>query len=99
MVEEVLEISLANVKEEFYLTLSEFDEFPELTIEVYESNMKKGAQDQVFVVVEGAANALLMMKDEYMIAVERVFNLGLVQKGPCPWGRNHCLDLADQLID
>jgi hypothetical protein len=28
----------------------------------------------------------------------RIFNLGLMQKNKCKWGRSHCLDLADRLF-
>jgi hypothetical protein len=98
MAEEIFEIPLETVNRDYGMTISDFEEHPDLFIEIYESDLTKGAQDQVFVIVERAENALLLLKDDYMLTAERVFNLGLMQKGPTPWAPNHCLDLADKLL-
>ena len=59
----------------------------------------QGGQDQVFIDVKDTENALkFLQKNPKVILAFRRFNLGLMQKSPCPWGRFHCLDLADQLV-
>jgi hypothetical protein len=98
LVEQVFGWDLSDISYDLGFTISGFDEFPELVIEIQKANLTKGGDDQVFVIVEGKSHALTLIHDEYMLTAVRVFNLGLMQKSPCPWGRFHCLDLADQLV-
>ncbi len=63
------------------------------------SSLIAGGLDQVFVEARGLNAANQILSDERMIKAFRHFNLGLVRKSPCPWGRNHCLDLADRLVE
>jgi hypothetical protein len=74
------------------------NDYPGMEVIVMKSDLIKGGSDQVFVCVEGKENAINLLNDQYMLSAVRLFNLGLVQKGPCPWGKNHCLDLADRLL-
>lgn len=98
MAEQVFELSLQQVNREFEMVIS-FENYTEMEVVVEKSGLTQGGQDQVWINVFGSENALRLIQDSYMLAAIRVFNLGLLQKGPCPYGRNHCLDLADKLIE
>lgn len=74
------------------------DDYPGMEVIIMKSDLIKGGLDQVFVSVEGVDNAHKLLDDRYMLSAVRLFNVGLVQKSPCPWGKNHCLDLADRLL-
>ncbi|MBZ0298977.1 MAG: hypothetical protein K8J31_04505 [Anaerolineae bacterium] len=98
LVEQVFGWDLSDINYDLGFTISGFEEYSELVIEIQKSNLTKGGDDQVFVITEGKTHALALIHDEYMLTAVRVFNLGLMQKSPCPWGRFHCMDLADQLV-
>jgi hypothetical protein len=57
-----------------------------------------GGSDQTSFEIRGAraANKLIMDKD--VLPAIRLLNLRLMQKGPCNFGRYHCMDLADRLV-
>ena len=58
-----------------------------------------GGQDQTNYYLRGARAAKEFLADEDVVRAIRLFNLRLMQKGPCTYGRYHCMDLADRLVD
>ncbi len=58
-----------------------------------------GGQDQTNFEIEGAQAAKMLITDEDVLRGIRLLNLRLMQKGPCTYGRYHCMDLADRLVD
>jgi hypothetical protein len=58
-----------------------------------------GGQDQTNYEVRGAKTVKELLTDEDVQQGIRLFNLRLMQKGPCTYGRYHCMDLADWLVD
>lgn len=99
LAEKILDTKLHEVNKDTELVYSEIEEFPGLKFYVSQSPLSKGGQDQVYITVQGVEYAEMFVEDSHMIESNRTFNLGLVKKGPCPWGRNHCLDLADRLVE
>ncbi len=97
LAEEVFNLSFDSVNEELDNVVT-FADDPDLEVFIAKSNLIKAGMDQVFVIVPGTKNALKVLEDSMMRAAVRIFNLGLAQKSPCPWGKNHCLDLADRLL-
>jgi hypothetical protein len=67
-------------------------------IETYDWTLQGGGLRQVFIETYEEKNILKLLSNLRLLKAIRRFNLGLVQKSPCPWGRNHCLDLADHLV-
>ncbi len=57
-----------------------------------------GGSDQTHFIMD-AENLRAMIRDPQILPAIRLFNLRLVKKGPCTYGRYHCLDLADRLIE
>ncbi|MFN8469254.1 MAG: hypothetical protein U0X20_27105 [Caldilineaceae bacterium] len=57
-----------------------------------------GGQDQRHIVAPIAAAQRMLLDARFWPAL-RLFNLRLMQKGPCAYGRYHCFDLADQMLD
>jgi hypothetical protein len=58
-----------------------------------------GGQDQMNYYLRGARAAKELLADEDVVRAIRLFNLRLMRKGPCNFGRYHCMDLADKLVD
>ena len=58
---------------------------------------KPGGQDQINIVAQGVGPALTLVRDHNILSAVRLFNLRLMKKGPCAYGRYHCLDLVDDL--
>lgn len=58
-----------------------------------------GGQDQTSFEIKGAEVAKELLADEDVLRGIRLLNLRLMQKGPCAYGRYHCMDLADRLLD
>jgi hypothetical protein len=58
-----------------------------------------GGQDQANYYLRGARAAKEFLADEDVVRGVRLFNLRLMRKGPCTYGRYHCMDLADKLVD
>ncbi|MCC7448214.1 MAG: GIY-YIG nuclease family protein [Anaerolineae bacterium] len=97
LVEEASQVSLADLGDGGILTVGLADE--SLEVEVYPCPLVKGGQDQINLVVEGSANAIKLINEEWLRLLVRFFNLNLMKKGPCPWGKSHCLDLADHFME
>lgn len=57
-----------------------------------------GGQDQRCLGVP-ATDAQKLLNDTHLQSALRLFNLRLMQKGPCTFGRYHCFDLADQMLE
>lgn len=57
-----------------------------------------GGSDQIRLLIRGAENAKTFITDQDILPAIRLFNLRLMQKGPCTYGRFHCMDLADLLV-
>lgn len=57
-----------------------------------------GGQDQMALYVKDAETFAALLQDERVRYAIRMFNLRLMRKGPCNFGRNHCLELADRLL-
>ncbi len=58
---------------------------------------KPGGPDQVNLKIPAEAAEAFIKEPEVLSAI-RLFNLRLMQKGPCTYGRYHCMDLADVLL-
>jgi hypothetical protein len=58
-----------------------------------------GGQDQVELQARGVDAALSLMQDADVLRSIRLFNLRLMQKGPCLSSRYHCFDLADRCYE
>jgi len=56
-----------------------------------------GGPDQVSLEIPAEAAEAFIKEPEVLSAI-RLFNLRLMQKGPCTYGRYHCMDLADILL-
>ena len=57
-----------------------------------------GGSDQTHFIMN-ADSLRAMIRDPQILPAIRLFNLRLMKKGPCTFGRYHCLDLADWLIE
>jgi len=57
-----------------------------------------GGSDQIHFIMD-AVTLQAMIRDPQILPAIRLFNLRLMKKGPCTFGRYHCLDLADRLIE
>ncbi len=67
------------------------------TVEVTQHQYKPGGPDQVNFALPAPAAGPFFSDPEVLPAI-RLFNLRLMKKGPCNFGRYHCMDLADALI-
>lgn len=67
-------------------------------LQVQEVLYATGGQDQRHVVAPIAAAQRMLLDAKFWPAL-RLFNLRLMQKGPCTFGRYHCFALADQMLD
>lgn len=63
----------------------------------YEHRYTPGGQDQLQIQVPASVAQRLVVDGNFWPAL-RLFNLRLMQKGPCTYGRYHCFDLADQIL-
>jgi len=57
-----------------------------------------GGSDQIRLLIDGSENAKAFITDKDILGAIRLFNLRLMRKGPCTFGRYHCTDLADTLV-
>jgi len=73
-----------------------FEKHP--TLHCTEHFYEPGGHDQLHLEIEGAEFALRLLEDTGIRRAIRLFNLRLMQKGPCAYSRYHCMDLADRLI-
>jgi hypothetical protein len=62
-------------------------------------DMSRAGPDQLNLIVFGLASATLVLDNPDIQLSLRRFNLGLMKKGYCQWGRNHCYDFADNLFE
>jgi hypothetical protein len=67
-------------------------------LEWEEIEYRAGGSDQVCVVLWDAPTALRFVNDPHVIRAFRHYNLRLMKKGKCPWGRNHNFDLIDAIL-
>lgn len=91
-----------------FMAESPFDEIPEgedfvlsdlfPSIGTTDLRYKPGGADQVNVIV-AAEEAEPFLQHPLVSKAVRLFNLRLMKKGPCTYGRYHCMDLADHLVD
>jgi hypothetical protein len=58
-----------------------------------------GGPDQIRLEITGADVAKTVIQDKEIQKAIRLLNLRLVRKAPCIFGRYHCLDLADKLLE
>lgn len=68
-------------------------------LQIEEHRYNPGGQDQINLTVEGEDEALRLVQNKNVKKAIRLFNLRLMQKGACTWNKNHCLALADRLVD
>lgn len=68
------------------------------SLNAYDHRYDPGGQDQVAFDVADAADVVALLADAGVVRAIREFNLRLCRKGPCAYGRYHCLDLADHLV-
>jgi hypothetical protein len=59
---------------------------------------KPGGPDQFNILLFSQDNFQRFVRDPRILPAIRIFNLNLMKKGACNWGKNHCLDLADHLL-
>lgn len=91
----------------FHLANSPFerlsDEAWNLLIERYpqaatfDHHYKPGGVDQIAIQIPLAAAQAFIVDPDVLPSI-RLFNLRLMKKGPCNFGRYHCMGLADKLI-
>ncbi|HNT74866.1 MAG TPA: hypothetical protein PKH77_07595 [Anaerolineae bacterium] len=90
------EISSEHTKD-LHKTLSLlFDKYPHMMIQNH--RYEPGGQDQVRCIVQGAEDAIALIKDLQFRQGMRLCNLELMKKGRCNWTKNHCFDLADNIF-
>lgn len=63
------------------------------------SPMVAGGSDQVVLRVFDTEGALKLLRDPAMVRAARLFALNLARMGKTPFGRYHCFDLADRLVE
>ncbi len=68
-------------------------------IEITDHTYTPGGQDQVNFYVQDIEQAHELLQKEPILKSIRLFNYRLMKKGPCVYSRNHCLALADKLLD
>lgn len=68
------------------------------TVKVGDHRYKPGGPDQINFLLPATA-AVPFFPDPEVLPAIRLFNLRLMKKGPCNFGRYHCMDLADQLVE
>jgi hypothetical protein len=68
-------------------------------LQVQQHRYKPGGQDQLNLIIKGEKQALKLIQNKTVKKAIRLFNLRLMQKGACMWNKNHCLALADRLLD
>ena len=66
-------------------------------LEVTDHQYRPGGPDQVNIELPAQAAGPFLSDPEVLPAI-RLFNLRLMKKGPCNFGRYHCMDLADRLL-
>ncbi len=72
------------------------EEYP--TLEIDDQLYGPGGQDQIHLTIKSLRHAQSLLLEREVVRAIRLFNLRLMKKGPCTFGRYHCLDLADKLI-
>ena len=73
-----------------------FKHHPDL--EYSEHFYEPGGHDQINLVLQNPRHIQLFFTDPAVQKAIRLFNLRLMQKGPCAYSRYHCFDLADQIV-
>jgi hypothetical protein len=68
------------------------------TAEHIDHRYKPGGQDQTRFEIP-VKGVMAFITDSSVIAAIRLLNLRLMKKGPCNFGRFHCMDLADRIIE
>ncbi|CAN5713117.1 hypothetical protein BH23GEM7_BH23GEM7_39610 [soil metagenome] len=69
-----------------------------LTLQPTSHRYKPGGEDQLNFYIRADEVESFVTDPEVLPAI-REFNLRLMQRGPCIYGRYHCMDLADRLLD
>ncbi len=65
-----------------------------------EHRYKPGGQNQIQMQLDGTIDkAIGIMSDSNILYAIKYFNLNLIRKGPNPYFKNHCFDLADNFFD
>jgi len=67
------------------------------TLAVVDHIYKPGGHDQINMQIS-TQEFIQFIQDARVLPAIRLFNMRLMKKGPCNWGHNHCLDLADKLV-
>jgi hypothetical protein len=67
------------------------------SLEVTDHYYEPGGQDQINLEIPGAEAARKLIREASVSSAIRLFNLRLMKKGPCIFGRYHCMDLADMV--
>jgi hypothetical protein len=63
------------------------------------SGLVAGGADQIVLRVFSREDALALLSDPAMVRAARRFALNLARMGKTPYGRYHCWDLADRLVE
>jgi hypothetical protein len=66
---------------------------------IRKSGLVQGGLHQALLVKRGAGDAFKLLNNQESRLMVRSFALGLMRKSACGWSQNHCLDLADRLVE
>jgi hypothetical protein len=64
----------------------------------FDHRYQPGGPDQIKIEII-ASEFKEFVRDPQMLPAIRLFNLRLMKKGPSNWGKNHCLELADRILE
>ncbi len=86
-----------------HLTKSLLNEYlkgvSKIECELDEHKYVPGGDDQVHLIFKTSKNALTALQNSDVQKAIRKFNLNLMRKGRCAYGRYHCFDLADKVLE
>jgi hypothetical protein len=87
----------------FHLSKSLLKEYlkeaPQKDCEITDHKYVPGGDDQINLIFKGTSSALSALQDVRIQKAIRKFNLGLTRKGLCQYGRYHCFELADKILE
>jgi hypothetical protein len=67
--------------------------------EIFDHKYAPGSNDQINLIFKGTPASLSALEDSSIQKAIRKFNLGIMRKGLCQYGRYHCFGLADKILE
>lgn len=67
--------------------------------EIVDHKYAPGGNDQINLIFKGTPASLNALEESSIQRAIRKFNLGLMRKGLCQYGRYHCFGLADKILE